>query len=194
MPDSALISILTALAGIMAPAIGWLAWQETHRGNLRDREVERIKSVVQAALEPVTAKQYELDTWLRETNTRLDQCVSRQDQLSRDLRDYAEKQDRVLERLVRLETQTEVFWKSVAMDAAKIIHSPDPARQHIDVLLEAFMDGTITPEQQAELRKILLIMRDWEPGAETDFPVYPGEQVAAAILLRTMEYALSGGK
>jgi hypothetical protein len=56
------------------------------------------------------------------------------------------------------------------------------------------MNGTLTPEEKTELRKTLISIRDWEPGGkEIGFPVYQGEQVAAALLLLTMEHAMSGG-
>lgn len=87
-----------------------------------------------------------------------------------------------------LKTQVEVFWRSVALDAAKIIHSPDPARRHVDVLLEALTEGTLTIEEDIELRKLLVVIRNWEPGHTAGFPIRDGEQGQAALLLRTMKY------
>ena len=157
------LAVAYSISGVLATVIAWLAWRETHRGNLHARELEHIKAVVQVELKPLADKQQVLH-------------------------------DQVLERLARLETKVEVFWRSVAMDAAKIIHSPDPRRKHIDDLLDAFTGGTITREQAGELRKILVKMRDWEPGEDAGFPVYQGEQVAAAILLRTMDHAMGVGR
>jgi len=95
------------------------------------------------------------------------------------------------EKLAKLEVKIDVYWTNFSMDAAKILHQPDPARHHIDVLLEAYMDGTISDAERQELKKFLYIIRNWEPGQEVGFPVHPGEQVAAAILLRTMDYVIA---
>lgn len=94
------------------------------------------------------------------------------------------------EKLAKLEVKIDVYWTNFSMDAAKILHQPDPARHHIDVLLESFMDGTITDGERQELKRFLYIIRNWEPGQNPGFPVHPGEQVAAAILLRTMDYVI----
>ncbi len=93
-------------------------------------------------------------------------------------------------RLATLETKIDVYWRSVSMDSARILHQPDPKRRQVDLLLEAFMDGSITDDQRLELRKYLYLIRNWEPEQDPGFPVHPGEQVAAAILLRTMDYVI----
>jgi hypothetical protein len=90
-----------------------------------------------------------------------------------------------------LKSQVEVFWKAVALDAAKILHQPDPARAQMDHLLEALVEDILTPEEELQLRKYLVAVRNWEPGQDAGFPVSPGEQTAAAILLRTMEHVIT---
>jgi hypothetical protein len=95
----------------------------------------------------------------------------------------------ILSKVAVLDTKMEVFWKNVALDAARILHSPHPERAHVDALLEALMDGTITAKGREDLRQVLRYMRDYHPGDPSEFPIYPGEQVAAVILLRSMEYA-----
>jgi TolA-binding protein len=180
------LTVVYALSGVLAVVVAWLGYRDVHREGSFRRDQERIERIVQAALQPVQERQQDL-------NNRLERAAERQQDLQGELHDYVEKQAKVLDRLAVLETKTEVFWKSVAMDVARIIHSPDPARVHIDALLDAFMSGTISPGEAEELRGLLVKMRDWEPGDDIGFPVYAGEQVAAAILLRTMDHAMGVG-
>lgn len=70
---------------------------------------------------------------------------------------------------------------------AKILHQPDPRRAHIDRLLEAFMEGTLTVDERTELKKHLNVISKWEPGQDSPYPIHAGEPVAAAILLLTMD-------
>lgn len=173
-----------AIAAVIAMGVSVVAWRERHS----DRETERIKAIARNESQQMSAQ-------LLELATRLDNVVTRQNDLAAQLHEMNERMGRSLDRLAVMETKIEVFWRSVAMDAAKIIHSPDPRRARVDTLLESFMNGTLTKEEDQELRKVLIVMRDAEPGRSPDpgFPVYPGEQIAAAILLRTMEHALPGG-
>lgn len=94
-------------------------------------------------------------------------------------------------RLTVIETKMDVFWRSVAVDAAKILHHPEPERAHIDALLDAFLDARMTQAEAEELRGYLQTIRDWEQGRPSDFPIYPGEQVAATILLHTMDHVIA---
>lgn len=178
---------ISSVAGVAAMFIAYLTYRERHRDRINQGETDKIKAIVHAEMESFTARQLEL-------STRLDNLITRQNQLAQDVHDQNVRIGTILDRLAVMETKIEVFWRSVAMDAAKIIHSPDPRRAHIDALLESFMDGTMTPEEESDLRKVLVTMRDFEPGiSHLDFPVYPGEQIAAAILLRTMEHAVTRG-
>jgi hypothetical protein len=94
---------------------------------------------------------------------------------------------RITDRLSVIETKVEVFWRSVAINQASILHQPDPRRAHIDVLLEALKLGTLTHEQDVQLRHSLHLIRDWEPGKDVGFPVLQGEQTAASLLLSVMD-------
>lgn len=84
------------------------------------------------------------------------------------------------ERLVKLETKVDVFWKGVGFDAAKILHSPHPEHARRDYLIERFMDERLTKEEMEELIRALIKARD-------DENVLKGERVAASIMLRAME-------
>ena len=173
---------------MLALLVSYLAYRQTHTDLTGKRDDARIKSIVHAETEAIAARQLEL-------SAQLENLVAQQAQLMQDIRTQNDRIGTMLDRLAVLETKTEVFWRSVAMDAAKIIHSPDPRRKHIDELLDAFMNGKITPDQEAELRNVLEVMRDYEPGVtRLTFPVYPGEQIAAAILLRTLDVNKVGTK
>lgn len=83
----------------------------------------------------------------------------------------------------------EPFWQLLAVNMARILHSPLPGRERVDYLLERFMDGGINAREADELRAKLTQIRDYEPGKPSPFPIYAGEQTAAAILLTTLELA-----
>lgn len=186
MSDAIWVAI-SSIAGCLALAIAYLGYRERHSDRLTQRETDRVKAIVHAEMDPGASRQLELAT-------RLDNIIARQNQLAQDIHDQNAKMGAILDRLAVMETKIEVFWRSVAMDAAKIIHSPDPRRAHIDRLLESFMNGTMTTEEESDLRKVLVTIRDFEQGVtKLSFPVYPGEQIAAAILLRTMEHAFARG-
>lgn len=188
--DTAL-ALVSAIAAILGSLVVWLTLRETRRESRRKvaeaRDTAKIKAIVLAELKPFIDQQQEL-------HARVDNIVQHQDELQRDLRDMTRRTGELLDRVAVIGTKVDVYWKTVenlAMDAAKIIHSPDPRRAHIDALLDSFMDGTISSKDADELRGILVFLRDWEPGKPSAFPVYQGEQIAAAILLRTMDQALS---
>lgn len=95
-------------------------------------------------------------------------------------------------RLTVIETKMDVFWKGVALDAAKMLHHPEPSRYHVDELLDKFINGSLSDEESEELRGYLETIRDWEPGQAAPFRIFQGEQVAASILLHTMHHVTSG--
>jgi len=97
-------------------------------------------------------------------------------------------------RVTIVETKMDLFWQKLAGDMARVLHHPEPSRVNIDLLLDDLMDGTMTPEGTTELAGYLRIIRDWEPGQDVGFVVYPGEQVAAAILLHTLDHVAPEGK
>ncbi len=97
----------------------------------------------------------------------------------------------VASRLDVMETKMDVFWRQVALDAAKILHQPNPERAMLDHLLDAFTEDTLTPSEELSLRKELVRIRNWEPGQDLGYPVRDGEQTAAAILLRTMDHVIT---
>lgn len=184
--------IISALTAILLAAIGWLTYRETHRGNVEAADVAKIKAIIQAELQPLAQQ-------IHDNTTKLNTLSDRQQEMQKDTQQLHSRLGGVLDRVAVLETKMEVFWKSVAMDAAKIIHSPDPRRRQVDRLIEAFQhaadgQGMMSGDEYNQLREKLLFIRDWEPGMNSDFPIYPGEQFAAAVLLRTMDHALAASK
>lgn len=99
---------------------------------------------------------------------------------------------KVADRVSVLETKMDVFWRNVGVELARVLHSPNPARAHVDALLEAWIENRITPDERDELKRLLEYIRDYHQGDESDFPVYAGDQVAAAILLQTMGFVGAG--
>lgn len=93
-------------------------------------------------------------------------------------------------RLSVMEAKLDMFLTTAALDAAKILHHPEPSRFHIDALLDKLLDNHLTCGEADELRGYLRTIRDWEPGQDVGFKVFPGEQVAASILLITLDHAM----
>lgn len=105
-----------------------------------------------------------------------------------------EKFDPLASRMAIMETKMEVFWRDVSFDAARILHHPEASRERVDDLLDIFMARTMTTEEEAELRGYLTTIRDWEPGMPAPFRMFPGEQLASAILLSTMDHVTAKDK
>lgn len=180
-----LSAVLVAIAGVLGTAVAWLAYRETKRGKREQDNNERLRQIIGAALEPLKEQ-------VTQVNNRMDHIVERQNQVDSKLDKVADAQGKLLDRTTALETKVEVFWRNVAMDTAKIIHSPNPARRHVDELLEKFMEdlhhpGYMTREDRDELKRVLIAIRDYEPGMKADFPIKDTEQHEAALLLNLME-------
>lgn len=94
----------------------------------------------------------------------------------------------VTTRLTVIEAKLDVFWRNVALDAAKILHHPEATRARVDELLDRFTGGSLDDTGAAELRGYLETIRDWEPGSPAPFTIIQGEQPAAVMLLHTLTY------
>jgi hypothetical protein len=173
-----MLNIVIALGTILAALVAFMAWRESHsdRGrNQRQEQIDQSLAPMQTQLSLLVQKVSDAETRGHELMAAM--VSSSIQPLREDIRE--------------LKTQVAVFWKSVAIDAAKILHQPDPKRHMIDALLEAFMEDTLTSDEEVQLRKYLVTIRNWEPGQDVGFPIHPGEQTAAAILLSTMNHAMS---
>lgn len=87
-------------------------------------------------------------------------------------------------RVGKLETKVEIFWKLVSLDAAKVLHSPHPERERLDQLIEAYVAGSITKSENVEMIAILqeIINNSLAPC---------GERLAASTLMHVLEFQLS---
>lgn len=174
-------NIALAVATAISAASAAFAWRDARGDRDRKRYKEQIALEVVPLDGRVSALELKFEALL-EANAALIETA-----IIRAVEPLATK-------LTVLETKMDVFWRQVALDAAKILHQPDPARHRIDCLLEAFMEDTLSADEELELRKELVKIRNWEPGQDLGYPVHPGEQTAAAILLRTMEHATTRRK
>lgn len=93
---------------------------------------------------------------------------------------YVEGVIKMRERMTKVETKIEIFWKDVSYDAAKILHTPHPENARRDYLLERFVAQQITREELAELIQVLKDIIE-EKGREF------GERTAASNLLRALQ-------
>lgn len=89
-----------------------------------------------------------------------------------------------------LETKVDMLWVNLQKDMAKGIHSPDPARAHIDYLMDKIIqEEPMTQDEIDETKRILHTMINYEAGHSPDpgFPIKDGDQVFAAFLLRSFD-------
>jgi hypothetical protein len=89
------------------------------------------------------------------------------------------------ERIATIETKIEVFWRTVCVDAARILHSPDPRLARRDELIEKFLAETMSRTELSEFIEMLQHVID-------DHDAAPGDRLAASIIFRGIEsrYAL----
>jgi hypothetical protein len=84
------------------------------------------------------------------------------------------------ERITAIETKVDVFWRTVCMDAARILHRPDPRLARRDELIEKFLAETINRTELSEFIEILQRLID-------DHDAAPGDRLAASIIFRSIE-------
>lgn len=58
-------------------------------------------------------------------------------------------------RFATLEVKIEVFWRTVALPAAAVLHSPHPEHARRDILLERLMAGHLELQEAIELAKLV---------------------------------------
>lgn len=171
------LNLVIALAAVVSAAGAIFLWLETHT----DRGLKSREAQVKNILHPFEIRLGNVESDTAHSSDAIEAALSRAIQPVRAS-------------LVSLETKMDVLWelqKQAALDAAKILHHPEPGRREIDVLLDAFINDTLTSDEATQLRKKLTIIRDWEPGEDVGFPVYLGEQMAAAAILRVMQFGIT---
>lgn len=170
------------LFGAYAGVMTYLDGRGMRKTNLRK---QAIAAAVEDHLKPMA-----------EIHQRMENEIGSLSGDSRRVTETVDKNSKVLaglsDRITVLETKMEIFWRNVGVELARVLHSPNPARAHVDELLEAWMENRITTEQRDELRGYLEYIRDYHQGDEGVFPVYAGDQVAAAIMLQAMSFSGAG--
>lgn len=177
--SEALVTVLSVLGGVLAGVGAMFAVLYARARDAREdlrkavRSEEALKSaaedaqrVAQAAVDAVTGLRGEV-TGLRG-----------------EVRGSAAQVSAIDTRTSLLESKMEVFWRNVAFDVSKILHSPHPGWEGLDALLEKFRDQAITSPEMAVLEDHLRAIVDgqWEQSE-----VSRADQVAASLLLRAIE-------
>lgn len=172
------ISVASTIAALVAATVAYLGFRE----NRGDRQAERLKEAIEIGIQPLVGRVSALEQQGAASAQHL------QDMIKMTVTTALQPLEG---RVTVLETKIDLFWKQVAMDVAKILHQPDPRRSEVDHLLELFMEDALSPDEELQLRKYLVTIRDWEEGKDVGFPVWPGEQISAAFLLRLMSHTLT---
>jgi len=178
----AAVGAVGGLGGSYAAIMSYLSTRGDRRTMMRKEAVDNAISV---QLKPVT-----------DLTTKLSGDIGTLSLDSRRISSVVDRNSTAVtglgDRITVLETKMDVFWRNVGVELARVLHSPNPARAHVDALLEALTEGRLTPVEREELKGLLQYIRDYHSGDKSDFPIYAGDQVAAAILLQTMLFVGAG--
>ena len=183
--DPATIAII---GSIVIPAIlalvAYFQWRENHSDRSTAKKNAVIKAVVAAEIKPIA------DTAADHT-IRLGQFGEHLLRIEDMFKEQSTANRKTADEMIEVRTRLGMIGSAVeqlAMNSAKKLHQPDPRRRTIDHLLEAFMEGTLSDTERIDLKKYLIKIRNYEPSqGDIGFPVLPGEETAAAILLSTMD-------
>jgi hypothetical protein len=175
--NGTLVSVLTVLGGVLAGVGTVLAVLYTKARNSRDdlraavRGEESLKSAADTALQMAQAAQAGVAGLHSEVA---------------GLRDMV---GALSSRASILESKMDVFWRNVAFDVSKILHSPHSGWEDLDTLLEKFRaagDGG-PPLSSGDMAHLETQLRDMVEGRWTPAEVTRADQVAASLLLRAIE-------
>jgi hypothetical protein len=184
MSVAVIIALISVAAVCVSTLIAYVQWRENHSTKVSDDMHATIKEIAHTASEPLIAAVQDHTNRLTQTGDRLNRIEDLVKSNSADLRT-------AVETMTRMGVKVDMYWstlEALAMNSAKGLHQPDPRRARIDYLLEAFMEGTLTDSERIELKKLLVQIRNYEPGGpELGFPVYPGEHTLATILFSTID-------
>ena len=184
MDPATISAVILAVATIIGLVVAYIQWRENHSDRISGKLSHTVKTIIQQESEPIKAA-------VSDHSVRLTQTGDRLNRIEELLKDIAQDQRQSNDTVTKMGVKVDMYWASLealAMNSAKGLHQPDPRRQRIDDLLEAFMEGVLTDSERIELKKILVQIRNYEPeGPDLEFPVYPGEHTLAAILLSTID-------
>lgn len=184
MISASLIAMIGLACTIILASIAYIQWRENHSDRLGSKLDAKVKNLVHEVTQPLEERVGNNSARLTQSGDRLNRIEDLLKNISTDQRSFADT-------MAQMGVKVDMYWhtlEALAMNSAKGLHQPDPRRARVDALLEAFMEGTLTPEERIELKKLLVNIRNYEPGAPPlAFPIYPGEQTYAVILLSTMD-------
>lgn len=182
MDPTYLIYVVASVStSVILAVIAYLGWRASHTDRRKSSAEELIKHTIHPLKEEIALIRQSSDTRDRLLATETESLMVRALQPLRE--DIAVLKSQM--------SNVQDMWKQLAFEMAKVLHQPDPLRAHIDRLLEAFMENTLEAQEELELRKYLVDIRNWEPGVDLGYPVRDGEQTAAAILLKTMPHVVT---
>jgi len=168
------------ILGIAAAGSTGAAWFGIHMSRISSSKADRAAEMKQA----ITDGLHPMDVRVTALQGKCDHMVDTMNSL------IGKALDPVNAQLNTLNTKIDPVWKALeelAVDMAKNLHHPDPDRAEFDALLDHFMAGTLTADEDLTLRRYLNQVKTYRPGDNIGFVVHDGEPTYAAILLRTME-------
>lgn len=170
--NATLIAVLSVAGAVLGGAGSILGYLYLRTRNARDDLKTETKTIEEARAERTAIRAL--------AQSALDLASGQQSEL-RGVRSEVTAQG---SRVSILESKMEVFWRNVAFDVSKILHSPHEGWENLDALLEKFRAVTISALEMADLETQLRDMVEgrWEPAAVTR-----ADQVAASLLLRAIE-------
>lgn len=197
MDPVTITAVVATLVAVGSLVFQWVQHRWARSDRRGDSFTRQVKAIVEAVIKDLTDKVITpLAEKVQDHTNRFTQSAERLGRIEVSQKEIAADVREVRDTLIEQGVKVNSFWTQftatmteVAVNQAKILHQPDPRRAHIDHLLEAFMEGTLTADERLDLRKFLVQIRNYDPGGPStlEFPVYPGEQTAAAILLSTMD-------
>jgi hypothetical protein len=188
------ITVVIAVLGLLCTGVSVYVGWRAHKVSMQDRSAEaagkEITNHIDVSLQPVKDRLLLIEQRTGPTADERNRLI-----MTGMIHDALNP---LSETMTKLGVKVDTLWSQLAVSMAQILHQPDPARRPVDRLLEALMEGTLSNEERTELRKYLAAIKNWEPGSGEanvelgpdntfSFPVHNGEQVAAGILLLTMD-------
>lgn len=200
---SVIIAIVSVVFVAIATVIAVVQWRENHSDRVDDKFKDAVKHIIR---EEITALVDPLHDSLNNHTVQISQNSDRLSRVESLQNNILTRQQEFSDAQARMGVKVDMYWTSLeqlAMNSAKNLHQPDPLRARVDHLLESFMEGTLSDSERNELKKTLVKIRNYEQVndaqanyeksvAQLGFPVHPGEQTAAAILLSTMDLVEPG--
>ncbi len=161
------LQILTSVSALLAVIVAFAAFMYSRRRDTSLDNEKRIQGMVNSATEKIR------------------EDFSADKLTSADVRSRLDRIERITEKTVPrldvLEAKIDVFWRNVAYDAARILHSPHPDRAELDTLLEAFQENKLDPSGMKNLIRKLEEVKQNRNGKFTN-----GDRMAAIVLLNVI--------